>query len=262
MYGVRMKQRFRPLDLRSLWLVPLALAVSGPGALAQQGAGTTPAPTVQQIGPTRAPDPAVTRLQDRITELEGELKAATDQVERLQFEVRQNKAELERQSRVLDDLLRRAGSSETPPVTDAPPTEDRPAAAIVLPDDPVGAYRTAYSLLTAGNYPGAENAFRQFITKFSSDAQVPDARYWLGESLFVQEAWREAANSYIQLLQTAPGATRAPDAMVRLATSLRQMGDTTRACAALSQFASTYPQAAPALRSRADAERRASACRV
>jgi tol-pal system protein YbgF len=226
-------------------------------ALAQQAPPAGTGAPVIQLGTARAPDPAVARLQTRIDDLEAQVREATDLVERMQNELRQTRAEIERQGRTIDDLLRQQAT--TPPPAEPAP-EPPPAPQVSLPDQPDEAFAAAFARLSAGDYAGAEGAFTQFIARFPSSPRTADARFWLGESQFVQEAWADAATTYLQIVQNHATATRAPDAHVRLAASLRRLGQTAQACTTLASFRQRFPTAAPDLRQRAEAERRAAAC--
>ena len=65
------------------------------------------------------------------------------------------------------------------------------------------------------------------------DARASEARYWLGETLYIREDYTAAAQAYAGALKGWPKATWAPDATVKLANALTAIQRTTAACQAL-----------------------------
>ena len=55
----------------------------------------------------------------------------------------------------------------------------------------------AYGYVLHKDYALAEQAFRDFLKKHPNERLVPDAQYWLGESLFQQQRYRDAAESFL-----------------------------------------------------------------
>lgn len=58
-------------------------------------------------------------------------------------------------------------------------------------------------------YGAAEQSFRGFIEQYPSDRNIPLASYWLGESMYMQRKYSEAANLARYLQQVAANSTRA-----------------------------------------------------
>ena len=97
--------------------------------------------------------------------------------------------------------------------------------------------------LAEGDFVGAQTALSQYL-EFNPNA--PDAgemNYWLGESFFVRGGYADAADAYIASMRKDSQGVRAPDAMVRLAAALRELGNRNEACATLASFPSQFPNA-------------------
>ena len=62
---------------------------------------------------------------------------------------------------------------------------------------PQDEYDMAYGYVLHKDYALAEQAFRDFLRKYPNDRLVPDAQYWLGESLFQRQRYRDAAESFL-----------------------------------------------------------------
>ncbi len=76
--------------------------------------GRAPAPAGLVVAQNAAPNPAVARLEVRLSELERDLRASTGKVEDLSHQVRQLSERLERLSSDVDYRLGQAGSGDAP----------------------------------------------------------------------------------------------------------------------------------------------------
>ncbi|PLX35843.1 MAG: tol-pal system protein YbgF [Hyphomicrobiales bacterium] len=130
----------------------------------------------------------------------------------------------------------------------------------VDPQNPRDAYDVAYGYVLRGEYGQAETGFRDFLASYPSDALVPSARYWLGETLFSRQRYQEASREFLALYNTYPQSEKAPDALLKLGQSLASLGETGTACATYSEMLRKYPNASRAVRARAQSEQRKSGC--
>ena len=94
-------------------------------------------------------------------------------------------------------------------------------------------YDLAYGYVLHKDYALAEQAFRDFLRKYPNDRLVPDAQYWLGESLFQRQRYRDAAESFLAVSTKYEHAGKAPDALLRLGQSLAALNQKEAACATL-----------------------------
>ncbi|RIJ24235.1 tol-pal system protein YbgF [Henriciella barbarensis] len=129
-----------------------------------------------------------------------------------------------------------------------------------LPGEAGPLFAAAKSRLLKFDYAGAEEAFRAFLDQFSDDPQAGEAQYWLAETLFQQEAYGESGEAYLKMIREYPDDARAPDALVKLARSMRLVGDTDRACEALDVLPQQYPNASGVTRNLAALERTRAGC--
>jgi tol-pal system protein YbgF len=93
------------------------------------------------------------------------------------------------------------------------------------------------------DYPLAEQAFRDFLRKYPNERLVPDAQYWLGESLFQRQNYRDAAESFLAVSTKHEKWGKAPDALLRLGQSLAALHQKEAACATLAEVSRKYPRA-------------------
>ena len=132
--------------------------------------------------------------------------------------------------------------------------------ASALPGDAGELFAEAKSRLLQFDYEGAEDAFRAFLTQFGDDPQAGEAQYWLAEVLYQQEAYPESGAAYTDMIRSYPDDPRAPEALAKLARSMRLVGDTQQACNALDLLPQRYPNASGVTKNLAAGERVRSGC--
>ena len=94
----------------------------------------------------------------------------------------------------------------------------------ILPEgDESGQYEFAMNLLKEGDYQTAEQAFVEFISIGKDENFLSNSRFWLGETYYVRENYKDAAKSYLALYQSYPYSTKAPNALLKLGISLIKM---------------------------------------
>jgi len=240
-------------------------------------------------------DPAAERLMQRIDALEGSQRSLTGEVERLRYErdnLRAEVAALEGDIRAMQDINNRikihldavdlvaeeqqaarqmAIDPRAPRVYSGGPTElsGIPSAPTVrevtIPvqeqyNDMADLPQTGQTKLAEGDFSGAQIAFKQYLD-FNPDApDAGDVSYWLGESYYVKGGYADAADAYINSMRKAPNGAKAPDAMVRLAAALRELGNKTEACQTLDSFPAQYPNAPASVREKARVESARTGC--
>ncbi len=122
-------------------------------------------------------------------------------------------------------------------------------------DNPNTLYQASYQYLMSGDYKAAESGFRQHVKRYPADPQTAEARFWLGESLYGQARYPEAATVFIDTQRDYPDSRRAPENMFKLGMTLEKMDNHDVACATFEQIPQRYPKAAPAILKRVAEER-------
>ncbi|MGU3576864.1 tol-pal system protein YbgF [Brucellaceae bacterium C25G] len=148
------------------------------------------------------------------------------------------------------------------PVPDEASRYGREQAEIVLPDtdNPNTLYEAAYQYILSGDYKAAETGFRAHIDRYPADPMTADARYWLGEALFGQKRWSEAASVFIDTQRDYPDSKRGAENMLKLGMTLQAMGNHEVACATFAQIPSRYPNSTPAILASIEKAKVASNC--
>ncbi len=125
---------------------------------------------------------------------------------------------------------------------------------------PKDEYDLAYGYVLRRDYALAEEGLRAFLKKYPGDHLAADANYWLGESLFQRQRYREAAESFLTVSTKFERAGKAPDSLLRLGQSLAALKEKQAACATLGELPRKYPKAPANVRQAAEKEQKRVGC--
>jgi len=125
---------------------------------------------------------------------------------------------------------------------------------------PKDEYDLAYGYVLRKDYALAEEGLRAFVKKHPNDRLVADANYWLGESLFQRQRYREAAESFLTVSTKFQTAGKAPDSLLRLGQSLAALKEKDAACATFGELPRKYPKAPANVRQAAEKELKRVGC--
>ena len=235
----QIKQLTAQSEINANRLAKLEAAAAPVAAVAPAAAGTAPGPSVSLAAPTPppaaapAPAPAAATTPASVTNMAAMTNGA---------------------------------SSPKPPPAAGSGTASRPSpqrlaavSAIVKPqtNDPGDdEYSYGFRLWEAKFYPEAQQQLKLMIDKYPRHPKISFAKNLLGRAYLDDGKPRDAASWFLQNYQANKQGERAPDSLLYLAESMRQLRDTSRACIALSEFADTYPrEAANRLKGQYDATR-------
>ena len=244
-------------------------------------------------------DPAAERLMARIDALETAQRALRGELERVAYERDGLKGEvmqLRTELQIIQDMAGRmrvhldavdliAEEQTRPvetrrgPVTMGPTTpldplggaptfgqrplvlgQSQSAAPAMTSNDVAQLGQRGKRLLSEGDYAGAQTSLKQYLQFNPDAADYGEMNYYLGESYYVRGGYADAADAYITSMKRDPRGVKAPDAMVRLAGALRQLGKTSDACATLASLPRQYPEASATVMSKAKLEAARAGC--
>jgi len=101
---------------------------------------------------------------------------------------------------------------------------------------------------------------RNFTQKYPSDPMIGDAQYWLGESFFQRQQYRDAAEIFLAVTTKHEKSSKAADALLRLGQSLAALKEKEAACAAFGEVTRKYPRASAGVKSTVDREQKRVKC--
>ena len=121
-------------------------------------------------------------------------------------------------------------------------------------------YDLAHGYVLRKDYALAEEAFRSFLSKYPDDRLVGDATYWLGESMFQRQRFRDAAEAFLNVSTKYESIAKAPDALLRLGQSLAALGEKEAACASLAEVLRKFPRASAGVKQGVEREQKRARC--
>jgi tol-pal system protein YbgF len=121
-------------------------------------------------------------------------------------------------------------------------------------------YDLGYGHIQRKDYAAAEATFRDFLTRYPGDRLTSDVQYWLGESLFQRQRYRDAAEAFLQVSTKFETSAKAPDSLLRLGQSLAALRERDAACATLGEIGRKYPRASLAVKQGVEREQKRVGC--
>jgi tol-pal system protein YbgF len=89
---------------------------------------------------------------------------------------------------------------------------------------------------------------------------IADSQYWLGESFFQRQKYRDAAETFLGVTTKYDTSAKAPDALLRLGQSLAALKEKEAACAAFGEVTRKYPRASAGVKQGVDREQKRVKC--
>src|SRR6478609_1092623 len=121
-------------------------------------------------------------------------------------------------------------------------------------------YDLAYGYVLRKDYALAEEGFRSFLSRYPGDRMTGDATYWLGESLFQRQRYRDAAEAFLNVSTKYEATPKAPEALLRLGQSLAALGEKEAACASLGEVLRKFPRASAGVKQGVEREQKRVRC--
>jgi tol-pal system protein YbgF len=117
------------------------------------------------------------------------------------------------------------------------------------------AYGAAFSLLKERKYNEAKAAFDALLRSYPQGQFTDSARYWLGETYYVQRNYPAALDEFNRLIQNHPNSPKVVNALLRIGYIQFDQKAFTQAKASLQQVISRYPNSTEARLARSRLER-------
>lgn len=133
-------------------------------------------------------------------------------------------------------------------------------ASVSKPDEPEAYYRSGYEHVLNGDYNVAEGIFRSFVELFPNDPLIPDARFWLAESVRAQGRLEESVEIFIALRKAYPDMQKSPETLLKIGQIMYDLGDRDVACVTYADAETSYPNMSGAVRTRIREERAKAQC--
>jgi len=171
-----------------------------------------------------ASNPAI-ELSQQLERLRQEISQLRGQVEVLGNEVQ---ATAKRSRDLYVDLDSRMKRLEQPAAAGAAPAAGAASATgQAQPSDAeTRVYEAAHHQRKIGNYQGAIAAFQNFLAQYPKSPLAHRAQYWIGDCQYNLRDFKSAIVSQQKLIANYAGAASVPDALLNIASSQLELGDT------------------------------------
>jgi len=140
-------------------------------------------------------------------------------------------------------------------------TEERKPQTSLLPNkSPKDQYDFALSFMKVGDYETAELALREFIDKNKTDKLAGNAQYWYGETFRIRQLYSDAATAYLDGYQNYPKSKKAPENLLKLGTTMVELGEKDQGCKMIKGIKKQYPKASQSVLQKAQYEQKKFKC--
>jgi len=140
-------------------------------------------------------------------------------------------------------------------------TEEASRSESLLPNKPPKEqYNFAVSFIKIGDYETAEFALREFIDKNKNNELAGNAQYWYGETFRIRQLYQDAASAYLDGYQNYPKSKKAPINLLKLGSTLVQLGEKEQGCLMILGVKKQYPKANKSVLQKAEYEKKKFKC--
>jgi len=138
--------------------------------------------------------------------------------------------------------------------------ERRPTTSLLPDKTPKEQYDFALSFMKVGDYETAELALREFIDKNKTDELAGSAQYWYGETFRIRQLYSDAATAYLDGYQNYPKSEKAPENLLKLSTTMVELGEKDQGCKMIVGLKKQYPKASQSVLQKAQYEQKRFKC--
>lgn len=207
---------------------------------------------------------SIARVSSRTVNIQGdvrgEMRAIREQLLQVQTLLGQSqatiarlRAELEMRNNAAVQQAGPAPSSGPPTASGQPPASTQTSAGNVPPPvdssrvmptgpGPSELFTNGMDQLNRGSTSTARTLFQELITSYPSSDYVPDAQYWIAESLARENNLVAADAAYAAVVSAHPASPKAPTALYKRAQILLKQNNTAQARVLFEQVIAKYPR--------------------
>jgi len=141
-------------------------------------------------------------------------------------------------------------------------TEDAEKIERILPADKNAEeqYEFAVSFMKVGDYETAEFALKEFIDNNKDHDLAGSAQYWYGETFRIRQLFSDAATAYLDGYQNYPKSQKAPENLLKLGSTMVQLGEKDQGCKMIQGLKKQYPKAKKSVLQKAKYEEKKFKC--
>lgn len=141
------------------------------------------------------------------------------------------------------------GQAISPPSTGQMPSSSTtaPAASASKPspsssnNNGLDTYQQAFNLLKNSHYHEAVNAFKAFLKNYPKSRYAPNAIYWMGEALYVEQHFNQALAQFQRVVNHYPKSNKVAASMLKIGYSQYELKQWSAARKTLQNVENNYP---------------------
>jgi tol-pal system protein YbgF len=103
------------------------------------------------------------------------------------------------------------------------------------------AYESALNQFKVGNYQLAITGFQTFMAAYTGSQLLPSAQYWIGNAYYAMHDFKSAIAAQQKVVGSWPDNPKAADAMLNIASSQSELGQSAAARDTLRSLVKKYP---------------------
>jgi len=104
-------------------------------------------------------------------------------------------------------------------------------------------YKQAQDALKAGELARSREILTKLIEQFPGHKLCPNARYWIGESYYMEKNYEQAVLEFQRVVTEYPGKEKVPAAMLKQAMAFKELGDLKSSRFVLRELLEKHPHA-------------------
>ena len=108
-------------------------------------------------------------------------------------------------------------------------------------DNPGTLYDDAFNDIRDARYENAAEKFQRFLKNYSTHPLAANAQYWLAETYYVRQDYKQGARLFAQNYQDYPKSAKASASLLKLGLSLARLGKKDDACLTFTQLKKEFP---------------------
>lgn len=117
------------------------------------------------------------------------------------------------------------------------------AKSLETPPTPDSVYKQAQDALKSGDNKKARDILAGFLDQYPNHKLSPNARYWIGETYYLEKNYEQAVLEFQKVIKEFPGKDKVPAAMLKQAMAFRELDDNKSARFVLKELLDKYPNA-------------------
>lgn len=111
------------------------------------------------------------------------------------------------------------------------------------PLTPENSYKQAFDVFKSGETAKAREMFTKFTEQFPDNKLSANARYWIGETYYLEKNYEQAVLEFQRVIKEYPGKEKVPAAMLKQGLAFKELGDAKSARFIIKDLIDKFPKA-------------------